>query len=171
MSAHGLPGLQDGIARATELARAPAERFARRVPERSGWSVAQHLEHLALAAIGSVAAARRILQGKGERGGTSRPMTRDLLAAGTIPRGVAQAPPAAVPSDRPDPAAVASLLEKVRSGAAALEGREKELEAATGTFDHPLLGPLGAREWVEFAAVHTAHHLAIVDDLLGAPDR
>ena len=127
----------------------------------------QQLAHVCLVASSIQTALRRLLRGGG---GEDRSLesTRELLASGAFPRGVAQAPTSLVRAESPDADEVRALLGKARVRWAGLATQASALAEAEGTLPHPLLGPLDAREWVRFAHVHGRHHLTIVEEILAA---
>ena len=134
-------------------------------PEISRWSVGQQLLHVCLA-NGSIGIAISRLLRKGGEEGTARLDTVNLLASGTFPRGVAQAPERAVPTAHPTKAEIEDALAKAKGRWEGLAGRAAEIDAAVGTTAHHALGPLDAAAWVRFAAMHGLHHLRIVDEIL-----
>ena len=50
---------------------------------------------------------------------------------------------------------------------ATLAERAGDLRSVPGRLPHPLLGPFRAAQWMRFARLHTAHHLAIIKDIDG----
>ena len=50
-----------------------------------------------------------------------------------------------------------------------LDAWEMALAATELKIPHQLLGPLDLPQWTRFAGVHTRHHLAIADEVVGAP--
>ena len=94
---------------------------------------------------------------------------RAILTLGWIPRGVGKAPRAT----RPEAVAVREP-EVLRAGFAELARRlaayreRVDLVGARRTgARHPYFGVLAPARWMRFTAVHLAHHLKIVDDILG----
>lgn len=136
-------------------------------PTSSGWSSEQHLAHVALANELVLRNLKSLATGQGillVRGGEPHPRALELLAAGRLPRGEAQAPRMVRPPERVQRELLAQWL---ADGRAALE----ELEPASLgrnelRIPHQVLGPLDAPQWARFAVVHTRHHLAIVDEIL-----
>src|SRR5262245_54268775 len=148
------------------LGRDPAD-LAAVVAARSGWSSEQHLAHVTLANelvlrnLASLAAGRGALI---VRGGQPHPHAQALLAAGRLPRGVAQSPRMVRPPERVQRALLAQWLADGRAALAALDPRA--LVPSELKIPHQLLGPLDAPQWARFAVVHTRHHLEIVRELL-----
>jgi hypothetical protein len=91
---------------------------------------------------------------------------RRCLAGGGFPRGVAQAPDGLKPGETTAKALRATLKE-ARKKWKALEKKAEDIAACMGRSEHPL-GMLPAKDWVRLAAVHNAHHLKIVRDILKA---
>jgi hypothetical protein len=136
-------------------------------PARSGWSAEQHLAHVALANelvlknLASLASTKGLLL---VRGGEPHPLARELLRAGRLPRGEAQAPRMVRPPERVERALLEQWLEDGERARAALD--PTRLAPGEHKIPHQLLGPLDAPEWARFAVVHTRHHLLIVRELL-----
>jgi hypothetical protein len=90
---------------------------------------------------------------------------RLVLATGRIPRGRAQAPAEMLPGERPSGRDLAARLDALRREAAELSGRRAALVRTPGRIPHFALGALRADQWLRFARIHTAHHLAIVGNI------
>lgn len=139
-------------------------RFFGRVPERSGWSPAEHLWHTEAAARGVLAAIVAIQRGRAAAAEVSLRATA-FLSVGEISRGRSQAPATATPPDGLTREAVEALVGKNAAAWARLRDEAEGLPAIPGTVDHPLLGPLRAADWVRFAGIHAAHHDAIAAEV------
>jgi hypothetical protein len=134
---------------------------AKRVPEVSGWSVAQQVDHLLMVVERSV----ERLMSRPEP--LSRGLTwtgRIVLGLGWFPRGSARAPKGFEGRE----IACAELVSRL----AALRARLGELAAANDVIErrepvvpHPYFGGLSAALALRNAVVHTEHHLAIVRDI------
>jgi len=143
-------------------------RAARREPAISGWSVAEHLEHLLLAAEMILAGLDRLDRGAppAELGGGPRLLGRVVLFTGWIPRGRGTAPPRTVPGT----VAVADLAPRyagLRAGFGRLTARLAALERSRHTIRHPYFGPFRAVHWLEFCVIHNRHHLRIAAEIEG----
>jgi hypothetical protein len=92
---------------------------------------------------------------------------RLLLRAGAIPRGRAEAPEEALPAEAPLVEDCRARYETALELLAAFAPHLGTIRKWRGTIPHPLLGDFQARDWLRFARIHTEHHLAIVDDILG----
>ncbi len=77
-----------------------------------------------------------------------------------IPRGRAKAPNVVVPKNT---ITEATIREELTKSAAAV----KDLEAipANHYFQHPFFGNLKVKATIQFLAIHTNHHLAIIKDI------
>ncbi len=131
----------------------------------SDWSAAQHLAHVE-AVNRSVLGALRGLERAGADAvpDAATRIGLRVLETGTFPRGTIRAPEFAVPPPTLTLADVEAAL-----GTNLARWRALDLDAVPtwrGTLPHPLLGPLTATQWVRFAFVHTAHHHAIVGELV-----
>ncbi|HEX6883229.1 MAG TPA: DinB family protein [Planctomycetota bacterium] len=158
--------LQDELEALFRLEPAVAARVA---PQVSGWSAEQHLAHVALANelvlrnLASLAAGKGVLL---VHGAESNPAALAVLAAGTLPRGQAQAPRIVRPPERIDRTLLAQWLADARAALARLDPRA--LPAGEPKIPHQALGPLDAPQWARFAVVHTRHHLTIAREVLAA---
>ncbi len=146
----------------------------KRAPEVSAWSVADHLEHIALAEtaiLDRLEAATLETEADEGRDDKTRGLNwigRIALTLGRIPRGRGKAPAPFVPMDV-DPASVADRY-------ADIERRLEKLSAHLGTLAssrrrtrHPVFGHLRPAQWLRFLDVHHRHHARIVEDILRAP--
>ena len=144
-----------------ELARDPAklELGAERV---SRWTVAQHLEHLALVDGGIL----KILEQAepppdlADRGPS--PGGRVLLVLGFIPRGRARAPSFVEPRDVV-PEEIESKLERTRRRFADLD--LDRLDGVAPLARHHRFGCLNGSRWLRFVGIHHHHHGKIVRDI------
>lgn len=93
------------------------------------------------------------------------PMKAQALANG-FPRGVAQAPQGLGVHYPPQLEEIREALKQTRETWNAVIARRGEIPASTGTFPHPVFGPMNAADWLRFTTVHTSHHLKIIDDIL-----
>lgn len=143
--------------------------WALRKPEVSGWSCGEHGAHLVIVAgwiareiTASLADARR----NEHRHPTD--VGRQVLATGAIVRGLVQSPAQVRPGGAPREEYLAALTPVVDAWRT-LRDRSAEIETCPARFAHFALGYLDGGEWARFAAVHTAHHLAIVRDIRARP--
>ncbi len=140
-------------------------------PSVSGWSVAQHMVHLALANAHMLTAVQRIVARAtpAERVGRPTFSGRIVLLMGDFPRGKGEAPARSVP---PETVAREDLLSALERSRRILESTAlvlPDVEFATWRVKHPVFGWLNARQWLRMLAIHADHHFAIIDDILAAP--
>jgi hypothetical protein len=162
--------LERALVRLREIAALPPERAEARRPEISGWSALEHVAHVALANELIVRNLHGIASGAGllvRTEGEPVPGALEILESGVIPRGRAQSPRMVRPPARIDRALLAEWMETGAAGFAKHAEQIEVLATATGRIPHQLLGPLKAPQWVRFAAIHTRHHLAIANQVLG----
>jgi hypothetical protein len=131
------------------------------VPEVSGWSVAQQVDHLLMVVEKSV---ERLLS-------RPEPLSRGLtwtgrivLGLGWFPRGSARAPKGFEGRQIACSELVARLA-ALRARLAELAAARDVLERREPVVPHPYFGGLSAARTLRNAVVHTEHHLAIVRDI------
>ncbi|MEM9382528.1 MAG: DinB family protein [Planctomycetota bacterium] len=142
-----------------------------RVGEVSGWSVEQHLYHVALATDLAFRHVRALVAGKGRlirAEGELGARAAEVLANDATPRGEAVAPRMVTPDEEVNPEFLAMELRGNREGLAALEELSENIPSAAGWIPHQDLGPLSAPHWLRFSALHARHHWAIVRDIRAA---
>lgn len=122
-------------------------------------SVGWHLEHSLLAMVKMISATEH-----------SNPadykwkfnFKRSLvLLLGKIPRGRAKAPAAVKPGDTISAGTIIPLLEKAKQKAELFEKLN-----SNKYFTHPVFGDVKLKQARKVIAIHTAHHLAIINDIL-----
>jgi hypothetical protein len=139
-----------------------------KAPEVSGWSIEQHLFHIALATDLAFKHVRSLVTGKGrlvQPDGTLDPRAAAVLASDQTPRGEAQAPRMVTPDPDVDPEFLATELRLNREALEKLRLIEEEISGAPGWIPHQVLGTLSASHWLRFAALHARHHWAIIRDI------
>lgn len=133
----------------------------------SEWNVGQQLAHMAkvLGGVGMFVE-QSLADPEKDAGLEPNDLGKMLLGAGEIPRGRGVAPD----FTRAEPAVTAKeireSLDTARAKWNALAERTDELASVTSTFPHHHLGPMRPSQWTHFIAIHTAHHLKIIDDIL-----
>ncbi|HED66328.1 MAG TPA: DinB family protein [Planctomycetes bacterium] len=163
-----LTRLGELLAVAGKRLTAPPEDLLALAPTVSGWSPAQHLFHLVLACDLSFRNVSSLVR---ERGRLIRdPEERHAeglgyLSAGKLPRGRAEAPRFVRPPERIDFELLAELHREACEACAEFARDPAAVDRAPKAIPHQLLGDLSASEWLRFAEVHTAHHLAILDEV------
>jgi hypothetical protein len=84
-----------------------------------------------------------------------------LTIAKKIPRGKAKAPKIVRPEGEISPETLGLSLSKVKGNLMDWEDLDKNTH-----FPHPFFGILNKKETENFLALHTKHHLMIIDDIL-----
>ena len=151
------------VERMRELAGEPEARLFQRVERVSAWSVADHLAHLGKSNQAMAGAIRSLLgPGSGEAARRLTLVGRAVLATGWIPRGAGKAPE----YTRPQVESGDQLrrgLDESRQTVLELEAVLPEIETAKGRVEHFAFGGLTAMQWMRVMAIHTRHHLKIID--------
>ena len=152
--------------RAQQWVEAPAPFLFDTVERVSGWSPAQHLDHLASTNVLILRWLTRQAENP-DVDGEGRPNVAGylVLTLGRFPRGRGRAPAAFHPSDAVDPDDLARRMAENRAMLDALSPRLDALQRAKGRLNHPALGQLDAGEWLRFGHIHTAHHHRIIRDI------
>ncbi|MEM9801193.1 MAG: DinB family protein [Planctomycetota bacterium] len=144
-----------------------------RSPEVSGWSVEQHLYHIALATDLAFQHVRSLVRQKGgliQSEGELDPVAAAVLGRDLAERGAAKAPRIVTPDEEVNREFLAMEQRGNRETLGKLEEIADEIQGAPGWIPHQVLGPLRAAHWLRFAALHARHHLAIVEDVRAASD-
>jgi Protein of unknown function (DUF1569) len=154
-----LQRLQNAISSATgsmdpeQLAVRPAE---------GKWSIAEILEHLYLTYTGTIKGFEKCLAaGKPlARVPTLQDRVRTTLVVkcGYMPEG-RKAPQNSVPRGLAPERVLAEVSEKIAAMDAIITEAESKFGCRCRLLDHPILGPLQAREWRKFHWIHGRHHL------------
>jgi hypothetical protein len=127
----------------------------------SNWSVGQQIEHTLIAISGMILALRKEHPGSGTR---EPNLYRDtVMETKTFPRGAIQAPDISLPSESPDSVFITRLINKTRSRL----GNPLEIDSKS-TLIHPIMDVMYRDEALEFMTIHTAHHLAIIREIVAA---
>lgn len=84
-----------------------------------------------------------------------------IFLSGSIPRGKARAPKSVVSNEE----IIKSTIE-TQLALAKINLQEIKNLPAKSNFDHPYFGKLSLKKSQHFLAIHTNHHLAIVNDIL-----
>jgi len=131
------------------------------------WSAAEVLEHLYLTYTGTIKGFERMLaEGKPlATAGSIKQRVQTLVVLGFhyFPSG-RKAPPQAMPRGLPRELVRADVQEKI----AAMDQIIREGEKRFGKgplLDHPILGPLSAKQWRRFHLVHGRHHAKQIERL------
>jgi hypothetical protein len=161
-----LQRLQDDITAATHGMDAAAL-----TRHREGkWSAAQVLEHLCLTYIGSAKGFERCLQ-------EGRPLARAVTLKervstivvtelGYFPEG-RKAPERTIPQGMAAEEVVNTIAEKLAAMDDLITQCESRFGRSTRILDHPVVGPLTARQWRKFHLAHARHHMRQILKLRG----
>ena len=125
------------------------------------WSTSEILEHLNLSYIGTIKSMQRCLDSGAPSASSDRGRMRwgrlILIRAGYFPRG-RKSPERVLPRGVPPQQVVAEILDNVVRMDGVIQECETRFGATKPLTDHPVLGPLTAREWRKFHLVHAKHH-------------
>ena len=126
------------------------------------WCTAEILEHLYLTYTGTVKGLERCLA-SGKPLATSARLwhclsTFAVTSLGYFPTG-RKAPERATPRGLPGEKVLAEILPQIAAMDEILRRCEERYGAHIKLLDHPVLGPLNARQWRKFHWVHGRHHV------------
>ena len=132
------------------------------------WSTAQVLEHLYLTYTGTVKGFERCLQAGKPLART--PMLKDRMRAfavtrlGHLPEG-RKAPERTQPRGMPTDELTREIGRRILAMEELIAQCETRFGKRTRVLDHPVLGPLTARQWRKFHWVHGRHHVKQIQKL------
>lgn len=145
--------------------------LAQRVAAVSGWSAAEHLDHLARADTVTLDGIDAILRDPAAGVPPSPTVVgRLVLWLRFIPRGRGRAPSVTRPGAS-DFEAVRSRLAGVRERFEGYRRRSGDLETSPAGLGHPYFGGLSPVQWVRFTAIHHRHHTKIAREVLAEARR
>ena len=122
-------------------------------------SIGWHLEHSLLALIKMISAVEHSNPSDYKK---EFNLKRSIvLMLGKIPRGRAKVPDSVRPAEEIDIANIRGLIEKAKEKAALFEKLSKDK-----FFTHPVFGDVQVRQAHRIIAIHTYHHLKIINDIL-----
>lgn len=157
--------LRDAITSATHGMTAEQMRFHRE----GKWSVSEILEHLYLTYAGTIKGVGRcVASGKPF---VSSPSAKQRFArllvvkAGYMPGG-RQAPEFTRPSGGADGHVAQEIISKLEEMESMLARAEEKFGGGTYILNHPILGPLTAKQWCKFHWVHGMHHVKQIEGLI-----
>jgi hypothetical protein len=142
----------------------------RRHPE-GKWSTAEVLEHLYLTYTGTVKGFERVLQAGKPL--ARAPLLKDRMRAfvvtglGHLPEG-RKAPEHTRPRGMQADEVTREIGPRISAMDDVIAQCESRFGKRTRVLDHPVLGPLTARQWRKFHWVHGQHHLKQIRKLRGA---
>jgi hypothetical protein len=125
------------------------------------WSSAEILDHLNLTYRGTIKNCERCLASG--KSGTSldrkgkRWQRRGLLWLGFFPPG-RKSPERVLPRGTPIPQLTAEIFENIARMESVIAQCDTRFGKEKAIADHPILGPMTAREWRKFHWVHGRHH-------------
>ena len=132
------------------------------------WSTAEVLEHLCLTYTGTVKGFERCLQAGKPLART--PMLKDRMRTFVV-TGLGHLPKGRKAPERTQPRGMLAdeVTREIGPRISAMEELIAECEARFGkrtrVLDHPVLGPLTARQWRKFHWVHGRHHVKQIQEL------
>ena len=125
----------------------------------SGWSVAQHLDHL-LKAAGRICTQINLKDKKATK--RKNLLGYVILSIGIIPKG--RKSPRAVEGQPTSTEELFKSLQNVKSLFEKIDFSNLQLTS----FDHHVFGGLNGKDWLRFMQIHNGHHLKIIDKVLGS---
>jgi hypothetical protein len=132
------------------------------------WSVAEVLEHLYLTYTGTQKAFERCLKAGNPLGG--KPSFKQIVATaavtrfGYFPEG-RKSPEHVLPRGMPAEKIVADIGPQIVAMDSVIAQCEERFGSRVKVLDHPVLGPLTAREWRKFHLAHGQHHVKQISRL------
>jgi hypothetical protein len=121
-----------------------------------GW----HLEHSLLAFIKMIKAVED--SNPADYKGKFNLKRTIVLTLGKIPRGSAKAPDSVKPGEEISMANIKGLMEKAKEKTALFEKLSQDK-----FFTHPVFGDLQVKQARRIIAIHTYHHIKIINDIIG----
>lgn len=126
------------------------------------WCAAEVLEHLYLSYVGTITGFERVMR-KGKPLGSRASMRQRVLSwvvlgLSHIPTGF-KAPEIVQPKGLPSEQVRNEIGEKIEAMDAIITHCEASFGSRAHVLDHPILGPLSAKQWRKLHIVHGQHHL------------
>ncbi|MBZ5680812.1 MAG: DUF1569 domain-containing protein [Acidobacteriia bacterium] len=135
------------------------------------WCAAEVLEHLYLTYTGTVKGFERVTAAGKSLATTptfsQRLQTLVVLGLGYLPEG-RKAPAVAQPRGLPQEQVVSGVFPAIGQMDEIITRCEKALGSGKKLLDHPILGPLTAKQWRKFHLVHGLHHAKQIQRLRSA---
>jgi hypothetical protein len=132
------------------------------------WSPAEILEHLYLTYTGTVKGFERCFQAGKALGGAATFKQKVSIALvtelGYFPKG-RKAPERACPRGMPMEEIVADIGPQIAAMDKVIAQCEERYGSRIKVLDHPILGPLTARQWRKFHLAHGRHHVKQISRL------
>jgi hypothetical protein len=159
--------LQQAIAGATS--EMSSEQLSRKLDGK--WSVSEVLEHLYLTYTGTQKAFERCLKAGKPLAGVPTFKQRVSAAAvtefGYFPSG-RKSPEPVLPKGMPAEKVVAAIGPQIAAMDNAIAQCEERYGSRIKVLDHPILGPLTARQWRKFHLAHGRHHVKQISKMKAA---
>jgi hypothetical protein len=131
------------------------------------WSSAEILDHLNQTYRGTIKNCERCLAA-GKSGSVDRKskrwQRRVVIWLGYMPSG-RKSPVGALPRGTPVPQLTTEILENIQRMESVIEKCDREYGRGKEIAEHPVLGPLTAREWQKFHWLHGRHHARQINRL------
>lgn len=121
--------------------------------------IAWHIEHSCLVIIKIIETIQKSHPSKFESKFSLKKSI--VFLTGNFPRGAAKAPSSVLPSENVSTEHLTESIAKARASVHALLNCEKNQY-----FLHPIFGNLNSLQTFRFLAIHTNHHLKIINDIL-----
>ncbi len=141
-----------------------AEHNADASSEFSQWNVAQHIEHIIYTTKTGIFLLLEAIENSTIQTDMHQ-LGKDLLARGAFPLKQTQAPDFAIPKNMSHKK-LQSSAKRLLSSVENLTARTAEINQATNTSKHPILGGFTALHWLQFIALHQNHHIEIIKILI-----
>jgi len=126
------------------------------------WTYGQILEHLRLAFVGTTKGILKVMEGGRPLGG--KPTLKDRMQTfwvtklGRMPSGRVS-PEQTVPKEGLAAGSLRRFYDALVAMDATLADAERRFGGRVKLLDHPILGPLSAKDWRRFHRTHAKHHL------------
>lgn len=129
----------------------------------SQWSLHQQLEHLNVTSRSTPPRIEEALSSDSTPEAFSNSTT--LFKLFEIERHTEQAPEFSIPKGT-KPQKMLRTFQRLEEQFLELKPKLGDIDQHPGKREHPILGPLTAREWLMFMAIHQDHHLNIIADII-----
>ncbi len=129
------------------------------------WKIKDHLEHLTVTGRSTIMRIEEALQNKHKK--EVNPDGRKLFKLGAIPRGKTKSPNFAKPKDT-NIKKIKNSFSRFQKQMMMLSDQLKTISNHDGTSEHPLLGYLTPKQWLQFVLIHQNHHLEIITEILNS---
>ena len=148
---------------ALRLAAQPRRRLLHVAPAVSKWSAAQHLQHALFHDIAAFKDVEAALAGR-PRVETEEALSfagHAVFTLDMIPRGGAESPEQFLPQSAPTRRELERLFADHRARRVKLYQARARVGVCPTRMPHFALGGMTSAEWIRFARIHLAHHVAI----------